>query len=112
MEAYTLWWNGGSLQSLWTNYNSKVSEATNYKYYHLVNASLVLAEVDKIKAYRKNRVKLVLSLLTIMEKCHAQNILHNELSPSNIMLHFPPDNQRTCILECVTRAWPAGKTST
>jgi serine/threonine protein kinase len=24
-----------------------------------------------------------------MEKCHAQNILHNDLSPSNIMLHFP-----------------------
>jgi serine/threonine protein kinase len=24
-----------------------------------------------------------------MEKCDAQNILHNDLSPSNIMLHFP-----------------------
>jgi serine/threonine protein kinase len=25
-----------------------------------------------------------------MDKCHAQNILYNDLSPSNIMLHFPP----------------------
>jgi serine/threonine protein kinase len=30
-----------------------------------------------------------------MRKCHTQNILHNNLSPSNIMLHFPlekPEN--------------------
>jgi hypothetical protein len=91
MEAYTLWWNGGSLHSFWTKYNSKVSEATSYEDYHLVNAvGLQPDDVDRVKAYRKNRVKLVLSLLTIMDKCHAQNILHNDLSPSNIMLHFPP----------------------
>jgi hypothetical protein len=91
MEAYTLWWNGGSLKSFWTNYNSKVSEATSYEDYHLVNAGLLPDDIDKVKAYRKNRVKLVLSLLTIMGKCHAENILHNNLSPSNIMLHFPPE---------------------
>ena len=38
MEAYTLWWNGGSLLSFWTKYNSKVPEATPYNEYHLVNA--------------------------------------------------------------------------
>jgi serine/threonine protein kinase len=91
MEAYMLWWNGGSLKSFWTNYNSKVSEATSYENYHLVNTGLLPDDVDKVKAYRKNQVKLVLSLLTIMEKCHAKNILHNDLSPSNIMLHFPPE---------------------
>jgi hypothetical protein len=91
MEAYSLWWNGGSLQSFWTYYNSKVSKATSYKDYHLVNAGLLPVNVDRVKAYQKNRVKLVLSLLTIMGKCHAQNILHNELLPSNIMLHFRPE---------------------
>ena len=91
MEAYTLWWNGGSLLSFLTKYNSKVSEATPYNEYHLVNVEgMVPVDVDRVKAYRKNRVKLALSLLTIMDKCHAQNILHNDLSPSNIMLHFPP----------------------
>jgi serine/threonine protein kinase len=90
MEAYTLWWNGGFLHSFWAKYNSKVSEATSYKDYHLVNAAgLVQDDVGRVTAYRKNRVKLVLSLLTIMDKCHALNILHNDLSPSNIMLHFP-----------------------
>jgi serine/threonine protein kinase len=79
------------LKSFWTNYNSKVSEATSYEDYHLVNAGLLSVDVDKVKAYRKNRVKLVLSLLTIMGKFHAENIFHNDLSPSNIMLHFPPE---------------------
>jgi serine/threonine protein kinase len=91
MEAYMLWWNGGSLHSFWTKYNSTVSEATSYEDYHLMNATgLLLDDVDRVKAYRKNRVKLVLSLLTIMDNCHTHNILHNDLSPSNIMLHFPP----------------------
>jgi hypothetical protein len=95
MEAYTLWWNGGSLHSFWTKYNSKVSKATSYKDYHLVNAGLQPCKVDRVKAYQKNRMKLVLSLLTIMDKCHAHNILHNDLSPSNIMLHFPPGKSKT-----------------
>jgi hypothetical protein len=91
MEAYTLWWNGGSLHSFWTKYDSKVRPGISDDEYHLVNVEgLVPADVDRVKVYRKNRVKLALSLLTIMDKCHAQNILHNDLSPSNIMLHFPP----------------------
>jgi hypothetical protein len=56
-----------------------------------MNAGLLPDDVDKVKAYRKNRVKLVLSLLTTMGKCHAENILYNNLSPSNIMLHFIPE---------------------
>jgi hypothetical protein len=54
MEAYTLWWNGGlhgSLHSFLTKYNSKVSEATSYEDYHLVNAGLQPCKVDKVKAY-------------------------------------------------------------
>ena len=54
-----------------------------------MNAGLLLDDIDKVKPYQNNRVKLVLSLLTIVEKCHAEIILHNDLSPSNIMLHFP-----------------------
>jgi hypothetical protein len=56
-----------------------------------MNASLLPVDIDKVKAYQKNRVKLVLSLLTTMGKCCAQNILYNDLSPSNIMLHFLPE---------------------
>ena len=40
--------------------------------------------------HRRNRAKLALSLLIIVEKCHAHGIQHNDLSPGNILLHFPP----------------------
>jgi serine/threonine protein kinase len=41
---------------------------------------------------------LVLSLLAIMEKCQVLNILHNNLSPSNVMLPDKPKN--VCIRVC------------
>ena len=91
MEAYMLWWNGGSLYSFWAKYNSKECKGTRFNEYHLMNVDgLLPANVDRVKAYQKNQAKLVLSLLTVMDKCHAQNILYNDLSPSNIMLHFLP----------------------
>ena len=52
MEEYTLWWNGGSVHSFWTKSNSKVSEATSYKDYNLMNAAGLLFDiVDSVKAY-------------------------------------------------------------
>jgi hypothetical protein len=75
MEAYTLWWNGGSLKSFWTIYDSKVFEATSYEEYHLVDVGILPLELKMVMVYRKNRVKLVLFLLAIIEKYHSQNIL-------------------------------------
>ena len=40
--------------------------------------------------YRRNRTKLALSLLIIVEKCHTHGIQHNDLSLGNILLYFPP----------------------
>jgi hypothetical protein len=55
IEAYTLWWNGGFFHSFWTKYNSKVSEATSYKDYHLMNAvGLQPDDVDKVKVFANN----------------------------------------------------------
>ena len=39
--------------------------------------------------YQRNRTKLALSLLVIVKKYHAHGLQHNDLSPSNILLHFP-----------------------
>ena len=47
-------------------------------------------ELDKVTLYRRNRAKLALSLLIIVEKCHAPGIQHNDLSPGNILLYFLP----------------------
>jgi hypothetical protein len=71
-----------------------VSEATSYDELHLEDVGLLPSKLDMVLIYWKNRVKLVLSLLAIMEKCHSQNILHNDMSPLNIRLHFPPEHPK------------------
>ena len=46
-----------------------------------------------IIAYRKNRAKLAWALMCIMEKVHKAKILHNDIGPANIMLHFPSEKR-------------------
>ena len=41
---------------------------------------LLSDELDKVMLYRRNRTKLALLLLIIIEKCHAHGIQHNDLS--------------------------------
>ena len=53
----------------------------------VTTGELLLDELDKVTLYRRNRAKLALSLLIIVEKCHTHGIQHNDLSPGNILLH-------------------------
>ena len=89
MESYTLWWNGGSLASFLQKSNSKVSEAISLENIKKFSGDLLQDELDKVTLYRRNRTKLALLLLIIVEKCHLHGIQHNDLSPSNILLYFP-----------------------
>ncbi len=89
MEAYTLWWNGGSLKTFWEKFDSKVSEGTAHENIKFSNSGLTVAELDMVEAYRRNRAKLALALIEVIGKCHSFDILHNDLSPSNVLLHFP-----------------------
>ena len=90
MESYTLWWNGGSLASFLQKLNSKVSEAIPLENIKFSSGELLPDELDKVTLYQRNRTKLALSLLIIVEKCHAHGIQYNDLSPGNILLYFPP----------------------
>ena len=38
--------------------------------------------------YRKSRLDLALLLLVIVERCHEANYIHNDISPTNVLLHF------------------------
>ena len=67
-----------------------MSEATALENIKFSLGELLLDELDIVTLYRRNRAKLALSLLIIVEKCHAYGIQHNDLSPGNILLHFPP----------------------
>ena len=58
----------------------------NIKYF---GGKLLLDELNKVTMYQRNCAKLTLSLLIIVEKCHAHGIQQNDFSPGNILLHFP-----------------------
>ena len=90
MESYTLWWNGGSLASFLQQLSSKVSDAIPLENIKYSGGELLPDELDKMTLYQRNCAKLALSLLIIVEKCHVHGIQHNDLSPGNILLHFPP----------------------
>ena len=87
---YTLRWNGGSLASFLQKLNSKVSETITSENIKIIGGELLPDELDKVTLYQRNLAKLALSLLIIVEKCHAHGIQHNDLSRSNILLYFPP----------------------
>jgi serine/threonine protein kinase len=90
MEAYTLWWNGGCVRSFW-KINSEVSPALENQYiFHHPNHTM--QELEMILAYRTKSAKLTMSLIMTMARVHKSKILHNVISPSNILLHFPPDH--------------------
>ena len=90
MESYILWWNGGSLASFLQKFNSKVSKAISLENIKFSGSNLLPNELGKVTLYQRNCAKLALSLLIVVEKCPAHGKQHNDLNPSNILLHFPP----------------------
>ena len=87
-ESYTLWWNGGSLASVW-RIDSKYEEEHEDEI--LRTAGIDLDARLELCVYRKNRAYLAWALMCIMDVIHSQRLLHNDLSPNNVMLHFPKD---------------------
>jgi tRNA A-37 threonylcarbamoyl transferase component Bud32 len=49
---------------------------------------LTKEELAWVATYRKNRVNLALSLLVIVGKCHDAQYMHNDITPSNVLLYF------------------------
>jgi hypothetical protein len=85
-----LWWNGGSVKSFW-NTNSKVSRAMENQF--ILNVShMTMQDLEKILAFRAKLTKLALSLIMIMAHVYKGKIFHNDISPSIILLHFPPNH--------------------
>ena len=96
MEAYTLWWNGDCLRNF-LKLNSRVSEATSYTEV-LKCQHISVEEGERIVAFRKNRAMLAWSLIYVMDLVHQAKITHNDLTPSNILLHFPPHQVETAYI--------------
>ena len=52
----------------------------------------------RLVAYRKNRAYLAWALICILDIVHKHDVLHNDLNPNNVMLHFPRDRDNTVFI--------------
>jgi hypothetical protein len=52
---------------------------------------MTMPKLEKILASSLKRAKLASSLIMIMDRIHKGKIIHNNISPSNIFLYFPPN---------------------
>jgi len=89
MESYTLWWNGDSLHERMKE-NQKVSETAS-KFDIMNNKDIPIEEGEHHWAFRKNRSKCCWALVYLMHQVHELGILHNDISPYNILFHFPKE---------------------
>jgi serine/threonine protein kinase len=48
--------------------------------------------------YRRHRAYLAWALMCIVDVVHKHDVLHNDLNPNNVMLHFPQDRENTVFI--------------
>ena len=87
-ESYSLWWNGGSVRDM-RNYDKFVAETHPNKIFGHPRPDFELRK--RLVAYRKNHAYLAWALMCIVDIVHKHDVLHNDLNPNNVMLHFPRD---------------------
>lgn len=90
MSAFTIWWNGNSVVSV-----KRIEQP--YKSIH-PDTMLGMEGMDskvrrRIAAYRKQHSWLAWAFMNIIDVLHKSGVQHNDLSPSNILIHFPPERR-------------------
>jgi hypothetical protein len=86
-ESFTLWWNGRSLFAM-RHYNRKYKQDQHES--ELLCSPGPNYEVRKrLVLYRKKRAHLAWALMNIMAAVSVEDVLHNDLSPNNVLLDFP-----------------------
>jgi hypothetical protein len=97
-EGYNLWWNRGTIREM-----MKDEERFNCKSVHITLQAVILIDsrddyqnkLDasrRVEVFWKKRYKLVWTFLNTMNNVHHCHTLHNDISPDNVMLHFPPNS--------------------
>jgi hypothetical protein len=96
-EGYSLWWNGGTIWEM-----IKDEERFNRESVHItLQAAFLIDSRDdyqkklhaarRVEVFRKKRHELAWIILNTMSNVHHCHTLHNDMSPDNVMLHFPPN---------------------
>ena len=104
-ESYSLWWNGGSVRDI-RNYDKSVAETHPNEILGHLGLDFELRK--RLVAYWKNRAYLAWALMCIVDIVHKHDVLHNDLNPNNVMLHFPRDRDDTVFIgvcDCGMSTW-------
>jgi hypothetical protein len=86
-ESLTLWWNGGPLFTM-RHYDRKYKQ-DQHESELLCSLGPDYEARKRLMLYRKKRAHLAWALMNIMAAVSVEDVLHNDLSSSNVLLHFP-----------------------
>ena len=94
MECYSQWWNGGTLGAMFTlDQKNRDPDEIGELAYHATPQTM--QEAKRLMAYRRKRTELAWALICIVDQVQQSSVLHNDITPENIMLHFPNDDGQT-----------------
>ena len=94
-ESYSMWWKGGSLMNMMA-YDKTIVETHEDEI--LRRAGHDFEARQSLVTYRKHQAYLAWALMCIVDVVHKQDVLHNDLNPNNVMLHFPRDRPGTIFI--------------
>jgi serine/threonine protein kinase len=98
-EEYTLWWNGGTIRDM-----IREEALYNRESIHITLQAAILIDSNddyqkkldtarRVEEFRKKRHELAWTFLNTMNNVHHCHALHNDMSPDNVLLHFPPNSE-------------------
>ena len=98
-EGYANWWNGGTLREM-LNRDCKFGDEPFICLNRGNYPDDEVNQVHRLIRFRRKRIELEWALLYIMNEVHKSHNLHNDLSPDNILFHFPDDESKVYIGVC------------
>ena len=67
---------------------------------------------ERLVIYQRHQAYLAWALMCIVDVVHKHDVLHNDLNPNNVMLHFPQDRENTIFIGVCDWAWHHGEMRT
>jgi hypothetical protein len=94
-ESYSMWWNGGSLKNMRV-YDYQVPDVHEHTLLQTHGPDFKARK--RLVVYRRHRAYLEWALMCIVDVVHKHDVLHNDLNPNNVMLHFSQDRENTVFI--------------
>ena len=98
-KGYVYWWNGGTLREM-LNHDRKFGDEPFIRLNCRNYPDDEVNQVHRLIRFHRKRTELAWVLLYIMNEVYKSHNLHNDLSPDNILFHFPDDESKVYIGVC------------